>query len=99
MDELVLSYEPGGTHRIAVTFGAGDVIPFLIVRPVGTLELDTSGAFRHGVFAPEWVPQFVAALQLAQRIANREKSWERYEDEPWLYGPFGPEPHSGADRG
>lgn len=74
MSENTYTYHPGGTHEIASEF-AGQRVLLVRVRPVGTLEM---GDIATGPFSEEWVPEMVAALQEAQKIASREKPWEPY---------------------
>lgn len=75
---------PGGGHDIVTDkyvewggpFESKKHLALVRVRPVGTLtwgDLD--------MFVPEWIPDIVEALELAQRIADREKPWE-----PWVNG-------------
>jgi hypothetical protein len=68
--------QPGGSHDICTEWNGQSVL-LVRVRPVGTLEF---GEIRD-CFAPEWAPELVEALQLAHRIACREKPWEPWEGE------------------
>jgi hypothetical protein len=73
MREIRVSSTSGGGHEIWTTF-AGQKVLLVVVRPVGTLSM---GELRDA-FSEGWVPHLVEALQLAHRIASREKPWE-----PW----------------
>lgn len=73
MSGVEVSSTSGGGHEIWSTF-AGQKVVLVKVRPVGTLMM---GELRDA-FSEEWVPLLVEALQLAHRIASREKPWE-----PW----------------
>jgi len=65
--------EPGGGHHIIDE--EYDVV-LVRVRPVGTLEWGDLP-----MFVPTWVPRLVEALQLAQRIGDRDKPWESWEEQ------------------
>ena len=73
MPTLRVESDPGGHHKI---IDAPSNVCLVRVRATGLLQFDKF--LGEGVFASDWVPIFVAALQLAQRIASREKPWE-----PW----------------
>lgn len=55
-----------------VTAGADEGFPISVsVRPVGTLEIPAETlALLSGVFAPEYVDDFMHALEMAKRIAE-----------------------------
>jgi hypothetical protein len=65
---------PDGNHELWTTF-AGQRVLMVRVRPVG--QLASGDLFDY--FSPDWVPQMIEALQLAKRIAEREKPWEPWE--------------------
>lgn len=70
---------PGGGHDIVTDQYPIDGRPLVLVkvRPVGTLEWGDLP-----MFVPEWVPDLIEALQLAKKIADREKPWEPWTDPP-----------------
>lgn len=55
-----------------VTAGADEGFPISVsVRPVGTLEIPAETLeLLHGPFAPEYVDDFMHALEMAKRIAE-----------------------------
>lgn len=75
---MTIRAEPthGGGHNITTDTSRGvDRAPLVLVRvrPVGTLEWGDLP-----MFVSAWVPELIEALQLAHKIAERERPWE-----PW----------------
>lgn len=77
--ELVVMHEADGSHDIYAV--AHESLWLIVtVRPVGNLQPGPiMGAWT--AISPKWVPQIVAALSIAEKIAGREKPWEAYRPE------------------
>lgn len=72
MSDLKVVDREGGWHDIGVEF-SGAFLPIVSVRPVGTLQLGDT--FSSGLFHRRWVPDLLAALQMADKIAARPEPW------------------------
>lgn len=71
-DVPTVRVEKDGGGGYLVTAGADEGFPISVhVRPVGTLEIPAETLkLLHGPFVPEYVDDFMHALEMAKRIAE-----------------------------